>query len=182
MVVYSKSADLHSAGRRLITKRMITPDAALGKVIGGKTTMFKMNKSAWPFRTSEIRRRTPRHVVEMDACQFSAAPDVYLDDRTAFLWPTSFSEWHGARTPIAQGALQAREVSAHTRVRVAVGVAGASALRRLASRTDRATWHGGAALLKRPGVGIFDCIVRQESWQARTFDSNGALFQTLCTG
>merc|ERR1712139_81844 len=48
-----------------------------------------------------------------------------------------------------QGALQAREVSAHPRVRVAVGVAGASALRRLASTTDRATWHGGAALLKR---------------------------------
>merc|ERR1711869_106576 len=26
-------------------KRNITPDAALGKVIGGKTTMFKMNKA-----------------------------------------------------------------------------------------------------------------------------------------
>ena len=46
MVVYSKSADLHSAGRRLNNKRIITPDATLGKVIGGKTTMFKMNKSA----------------------------------------------------------------------------------------------------------------------------------------
>ena len=29
---------------RLNNKRMITPDAALGKVIGGKTNMFKMNK------------------------------------------------------------------------------------------------------------------------------------------
>merc|ERR1712159_678701 len=30
--------------KKLNNKRMITPDAALGKVIGGKTTMFKMNK------------------------------------------------------------------------------------------------------------------------------------------
>ena len=29
---------------RLNNKRMITPDATLGKVIGGKTNMFKMNK------------------------------------------------------------------------------------------------------------------------------------------
>merc|ERR1712118_563497 len=29
---------------KLNNKRVITPDAALGKVIGGKTTMFKMNK------------------------------------------------------------------------------------------------------------------------------------------
>merc|ERR1712093_233309 len=35
---YIKSKKLHS-------KRTITPDAALGKVIGGKTTMFKMNKA-----------------------------------------------------------------------------------------------------------------------------------------
>ena len=35
-----------SAALRLNNKRVITPDAALGKVIGGKTTMFKMNKSA----------------------------------------------------------------------------------------------------------------------------------------
>lgn len=46
VVVYFKSADLHSAARRLNSKRMITPDAALGKVIGGKMTMFKMTKSA----------------------------------------------------------------------------------------------------------------------------------------
>jgi len=31
--------------KKLNNKRMITPDAALGKVIGGKTTMFKMNKA-----------------------------------------------------------------------------------------------------------------------------------------
>merc|ERR1711959_866316 len=30
--------------KKLQSKRTITPDAALGKVIGGKTTMFKMNK------------------------------------------------------------------------------------------------------------------------------------------
>merc|ERR1712118_388508 len=30
---------------KLNNKRVITPDAALGKVIGGKTTMFKMNKA-----------------------------------------------------------------------------------------------------------------------------------------
>merc|ERR1711918_137065 len=35
---YIKAKKLHS-------KRVITPDAALGKVIGGKTTMFKMNKA-----------------------------------------------------------------------------------------------------------------------------------------
>merc|ERR1711977_399852 len=35
---YIKKKGLHS-------KRTITPDAALGKVIGGKTTMFKMNKA-----------------------------------------------------------------------------------------------------------------------------------------
>merc|ERR1711966_71907 len=35
---YIKAKKLHS-------KRTITPDAALGKVIGGKTTMFKMNKA-----------------------------------------------------------------------------------------------------------------------------------------
>merc|ERR1712199_65986 len=29
--------------KKLHAKRIITPDAALGKVIGGKTTMFKMN-------------------------------------------------------------------------------------------------------------------------------------------
>jgi len=32
--------------KKLNNKRMITPDATLGKVIGGKTNMFKMNKSA----------------------------------------------------------------------------------------------------------------------------------------
>merc|ERR1712164_131971 len=31
--------------KKLNNKRVITPDAALGKVIGGKTTMFKMNKA-----------------------------------------------------------------------------------------------------------------------------------------
>merc|ERR1712188_155854 len=31
--------------KKLNNKRMIPPDAALGKVIGGKTTMFKMNKA-----------------------------------------------------------------------------------------------------------------------------------------
>merc|ERR1712139_523993 len=31
--------------KKLNSKRMITPDATLGKVIGGKTTMFKMNKA-----------------------------------------------------------------------------------------------------------------------------------------
>merc|ERR1711998_538888 len=31
--------------KKLNNKRMITPDAALGKVIGGKTTMFKMTKA-----------------------------------------------------------------------------------------------------------------------------------------
>merc|ERR1711959_762139 len=31
--------------KKLQSKRIITPDAALGKVIGGKTTMFKMNKA-----------------------------------------------------------------------------------------------------------------------------------------
>merc|ERR1712093_119154 len=31
--------------KKLNNKRMITPDAALGKVIGGKTNMFKMNKA-----------------------------------------------------------------------------------------------------------------------------------------
>merc|ERR1711871_1802168 len=31
--------------KKLNNKRNITPDAALGKVIGGKTTMFKMNKA-----------------------------------------------------------------------------------------------------------------------------------------
>merc|ERR1711998_494861 len=31
--------------KKLNNKRMITPDATLGKVIGGKTTMFKMNKA-----------------------------------------------------------------------------------------------------------------------------------------
>merc|ERR1711907_897534 len=31
--------------KKLHAKRIITPDAALGKVIGGKTTMFKMNKA-----------------------------------------------------------------------------------------------------------------------------------------
>merc|ERR1712185_484844 len=31
--------------KKLHAKRVITPDAALGKVIGGKTTMFKMNKA-----------------------------------------------------------------------------------------------------------------------------------------
>merc|ERR1712144_73094 len=31
--------------KKLQSKRTITPDAALGKVIGGKTTMFKMNKA-----------------------------------------------------------------------------------------------------------------------------------------
>merc|ERR1712093_92107 len=36
--VYIKAKKLHS-------KRTITPDAALGKVIGGKTTMFKMSKA-----------------------------------------------------------------------------------------------------------------------------------------
>merc|ERR1711906_29744 len=36
--VYIKAKKLHN-------KRTITPDAALGKVIGGKTTMFKMNKA-----------------------------------------------------------------------------------------------------------------------------------------
>merc|ERR1711998_680132 len=35
---YIKAKKLHS-------KRTITPDAALGKVIGGKTTMFKMSKA-----------------------------------------------------------------------------------------------------------------------------------------
>merc|ERR1712139_697001 len=35
---YIKAKKLHS-------KRVITPDAALGKVIGGKTTMFKMSKA-----------------------------------------------------------------------------------------------------------------------------------------
>merc|ERR1711869_110808 len=30
---------------KLNNKRVIPPDAALGKVIGGKTTMFKMNKA-----------------------------------------------------------------------------------------------------------------------------------------
>ena len=30
--------------KKLNNKRMITPDATLGKVIGGKTNMFKMNK------------------------------------------------------------------------------------------------------------------------------------------
>merc|ERR1719231_2219627 len=35
---YIKAKKLHS-------KRIITPDAALGKVIGGKTTMFKMTKA-----------------------------------------------------------------------------------------------------------------------------------------
>merc|ERR1711959_62683 len=38
MWVYIKAKKLHS-------KRTITPDAALGKVIGGKTTMFKMSKA-----------------------------------------------------------------------------------------------------------------------------------------
>merc|ERR1712139_660086 len=31
--------------KKLNSKRMITPDAALGKVIGGKMTMFKMTKA-----------------------------------------------------------------------------------------------------------------------------------------
>merc|ERR1711977_732385 len=31
--------------KKLNNKRMITPDATLGKVIGGKTNMFKMNKA-----------------------------------------------------------------------------------------------------------------------------------------
>merc|ERR1712072_1464554 len=31
--------------KKLQSKRTIAPDAALGKVIGGKTTMFKMNKA-----------------------------------------------------------------------------------------------------------------------------------------
>merc|ERR1712072_256836 len=31
--------------KKLNNKRMITPDAALGKVIGGKTNMFKMSKA-----------------------------------------------------------------------------------------------------------------------------------------
>ena len=135
MVVYSKSADLHSAARRLNNKRIITPDAALGKVIGGKTTMFKMNKSA----VAVLQKRNPaknttscRRESQIDIFQFSTAPHVKFCDRTAFLWPTSSSEWHASGTTIAQGALQAREVSAHTRVRVAVGVAGASAFRRLA--------------------------------------------------
>jgi len=34
-----------STALRLNNKRMINPDGALGKVIGGKTSMFKMNKS-----------------------------------------------------------------------------------------------------------------------------------------
>merc|ERR1712057_70621 len=31
--------------KKLNNKRMINPDGALGKVIGGKTSMFKMNKA-----------------------------------------------------------------------------------------------------------------------------------------
>jgi chromatin remodeling complex protein RSC6 len=40
-----KAVWVYIKAKKLNNKRNITPDAALGKVIGGKTTMFKMNKA-----------------------------------------------------------------------------------------------------------------------------------------
>ena len=65
---------------RLNNKRVITPDAALGKVIGGKTTMFKMNKCAVAVFDEPIRAGSIMPSRALWCRVSSVAPRVQSDD------------------------------------------------------------------------------------------------------
>merc|ERR1712118_404482 len=122
------AAKMKAAGKGIFKPKTCSP--ALAAITGKKTMPTSaIVKAVCGLHQEEQAQQQARHHPGRRAGQGDWRQDDHVQDE--------------------QGTLQAREVSAHTRVRVAVGVAGASAFRRLARSTDRATWHGGAALLKR---------------------------------